>query len=247
MGTPFQSNLRELLNGKYSERIPALDKKIKSGKTLSNEDIAKVISTSKQVVGNWILGSEPKPEMLIRLAKAYGVSIDWLLGVDEAADHVTQQEYAPFKELGFSYKTYSNLLRLKEQNPEAHQAYMRVLNIILEQEHETTRYNGATLDLDTIPNNTALEYLVTFFGERHAMADCWITTTQPEHLLDIMTEQIKDNYNPSLSVPEIGAYKAILEKLKPVDPDMYYSYLMSQFLQELKYLKEDYYKKQSEE
>lgn len=137
----FSDRLRELLNGAYSDRVPYLKKQLEHKSCLSSEDIAKVIGTSKQTVANWINGTSPKADFLVELAKAYKVSVDWLVGLSDAESIEQQEQYAPFKELGFSYKAYENLIKLKEQG-ENLSALMQGINYILEQS-----------DIDDIPGD----------------------------------------------------------------------------------------------
>ena len=50
----------------------------------SQVDLAKKLGVAKQTVSNWENENiQPSIEMLIRLAKLFGVSADYLLGLDE--------------------------------------------------------------------------------------------------------------------------------------------------------------------
>ena len=50
----------------------------------SQVDLAKKLGVAKQTVSNWENENiQPSIEMLIRLAKLFGVSTDYLLGLDE--------------------------------------------------------------------------------------------------------------------------------------------------------------------
>ena len=56
------------------------------GETSSHTEIAEKIGTSRQNVGNWLNGkSNTKPDIytLAKIAKAYGVSTDYLLGLND--------------------------------------------------------------------------------------------------------------------------------------------------------------------
>lgn len=54
------------------------------GDTATQEEIASIVNTSRQNVGNWLKGkSKPDINALAEIAKGYKVSTDWLLGLTD--------------------------------------------------------------------------------------------------------------------------------------------------------------------
>lgn len=57
-------------------------KELRTSKNLTQEDIAKMVKVSKATISNYEKGKVSPPiELLIKLAKRYDVSIDWLCGL----------------------------------------------------------------------------------------------------------------------------------------------------------------------
>ena len=89
------------------------------GETSSHTEIAEKIGTSRQNVGNWLNGkSNTKPDIytLAKIAKAYGVSTDYLLGLnDEKSANLDVQ--AMHRYTGLDEKSIDLLHTMsKEQN-----------------------------------------------------------------------------------------------------------------------------------
>ncbi len=74
-------------------------KKIRKAKKLTQSDVAKELNITVSAYGNYELGQRsPTPEMLIKLAKYFQVSIDYLLDYNPTLDEI-RQGFAPIKEL----------------------------------------------------------------------------------------------------------------------------------------------------
>ena len=106
------------------------EKKKKKGK-LAYEDIAEIAGVSLQTIYKWKRGAMPKREPIEKLAIAFGVKEDWLLGKTDAATESYKQGFFAFEEYGFSQKAYHNLLRLKKQGADMNEV-MKGLNCLLE-------------------------------------------------------------------------------------------------------------------
>lgn len=63
------------------------------GETATQEEIAKIVNSSRQNVGNWLSGkSKPDIYALVEIAKGYNVSTDYLLGItDVKSSNVTEK------------------------------------------------------------------------------------------------------------------------------------------------------------
>jgi len=60
---------------------------------LSQEALGEKMSVSRQSISKWEAdGAVPEIDKLIALSKLFGVSVGWLLGVEEASPHAPQQE-----------------------------------------------------------------------------------------------------------------------------------------------------------
>ena len=146
MNKRFQDRLRMLLAGKYSERNPELDQKVKSGKTLTTEDIAHAIGTTKQTISKWQTGTTPKMDMIVRIAQAYNISTDWVVGLDDLPTREGQSGYTPFMEMGIDTDAYNNLMEVKRSSPERYNQLISALNSIL---HDTELlHNGRPVSIE---------------------------------------------------------------------------------------------------
>lgn len=68
------------MNTKLSTRIYELRKEI----NLSQTELAKIIGVSQKAVDFWEKGiNEPKATFIINLSKTFGVSSDYLLGLED--------------------------------------------------------------------------------------------------------------------------------------------------------------------
>lgn len=82
----------------------------------SKADLGKEIGVSRQAINDYTLGnSVPDANNLLKLAKYFGVTSDYLLGLDEARTH-EQSDAA--KMLALSGETIQHLCRLQEQYSE---------------------------------------------------------------------------------------------------------------------------------
>ncbi|MCM1289319.1 MAG: helix-turn-helix domain-containing protein [Corallococcus sp.] len=76
---------------------------IRKSKKLTQAEVAKVLDITVSAYGNYELGQRsPTPEVLIKLAKFFGVSVDYLLDFcptsDELAQGVSNYTMTPDKE-----------------------------------------------------------------------------------------------------------------------------------------------------
>lgn len=98
----FPSTLRYLMEDEY---------KNKHGKKDSQEALAKEIGVQRQTISGYLSGSSsPDWEKIVKIAKRYGVSTDFLLGVsgDKHIDHIAVDE------LGLPQQAVENLKKIKE-------------------------------------------------------------------------------------------------------------------------------------
>ena len=62
-----------------NERI----KELRTAKSLTQVDLAKELNVSKQCISNWENNNiQPSVDMLLKIAKYFSVSTDYLLGID---------------------------------------------------------------------------------------------------------------------------------------------------------------------
>lgn len=93
----------------------------KTEKALSNQEVIDIIKKvlkkdtgSKASVTQWISGDTiPKLDMVVALAYALGVSVDWLLGRHKVPSIELQATYEPFKQLGISKDAWEILNKYK--------------------------------------------------------------------------------------------------------------------------------------
>lgn len=70
-------------------------KELREQKGETQAQLADVLDVSQQAVGKWELDkASPDDKMLIKIANHYGVSIDYLLGYDDAPRYYTDPETA---------------------------------------------------------------------------------------------------------------------------------------------------------
>ena len=66
-------------------------KKLRKSKHLTQLDVAKVLDITVSAYGNYELGQRsPAPEMLIKLAEFFGVSVDYLLDRNVSAYEISE-------------------------------------------------------------------------------------------------------------------------------------------------------------
>ncbi len=107
-----KQNPAENFDKPLAVRLRALIKE--SGR--SKADLGKEIGVSRQAINDYTLGnSVPDANNLLKLAKYFGVTSDYLLGLDEARTH-EQSDAA--KMLALSGATIQHLCRLQEQYSE---------------------------------------------------------------------------------------------------------------------------------
>jgi len=72
-----------------SERLKELRKK----KKLTQDELAKLVNSKKTTISNYETGySTPSNDMLTDLAKIFGVSVDYLLGVNNGGTSVSENK-----------------------------------------------------------------------------------------------------------------------------------------------------------
>lgn len=74
-------------------------KKIRKEKKLTQADVAKILDITVSAYGNYELGQRsPTPEVLIKLARYFGVSVDYLLDYQPTSEDI-KQGFQPFTDL----------------------------------------------------------------------------------------------------------------------------------------------------
>ena len=88
-------------------------KKLRKEKQLTTDQLAKIIHVSKRTIENYESGkTNPDYETLIKFAKIYEVSIDYLLGQEKDIIVISKEEYNFLLEL----KKIINKIELREKN-----------------------------------------------------------------------------------------------------------------------------------
>ncbi len=83
----------------------------------SLKDIAAICDTSPQGVNKWVNPQYyhyPKISALVRLAEAFNITPQFILGLDDAVTPEAQSEVAVFEKYGLSKEAYYNLKKMKE-------------------------------------------------------------------------------------------------------------------------------------
>lgn len=65
-----------------SDNLAGKIKRLRKAKLLDQTQYAELIGVSQGTVSRWEKGADPKPEQLIQIAAASGLSVDQLLGID---------------------------------------------------------------------------------------------------------------------------------------------------------------------
>ncbi len=81
MSSKSSKNLLELflMKNKFSERL----KELRTDKKLSQHKLADIIGVTQKAIDFWEKGqNEPKASYIIELAKFFGVSTDFILGLE---------------------------------------------------------------------------------------------------------------------------------------------------------------------
>lgn len=82
----------------YSNLLPSRLRELRKSHNQSQAELSKVLCVSKSTVGLWETGeTQPSTEYIFKVAKHYGVSADYLVGVSDSpsldADIRAAQEY----------------------------------------------------------------------------------------------------------------------------------------------------------
>ena len=70
---------------------------------ITNAEIAKVFDVEISTVNRWRKGTLPPLTVPVKLAEIFGVTTDFLLGVDGTADRETEAVYNSFEKYGISF------------------------------------------------------------------------------------------------------------------------------------------------
>lgn len=129
------------------------------GDTATQEEIAKKVNTSRQNVGNWLNGkSKPDIYALTEIAKGYGVSTDWLLGLtDVKSNNIKVKnicEYTGITEDNLHF--IKNIAAFDNINKSGDKySYIDTFNMLL----EALNYNGRILlALHNLVNTSRKDY-----------------------------------------------------------------------------------------
>jgi len=228
---------------------------INDNKKFTNEQISILLGVSYTTVSRWHAKEHPvlpSMETVLKIAELFQVSSDYLLGNAEKPNSDDQAKYEPFKEMGFSEKAYNNLLQIKTNNPDKYADYIRTLNIILEQQDVSYIAKSARkmptvikpgqelppLKLKTLDTNPVLDVLSDYLSANGINGQCWITTTTPDDIVDMIDREIhSENYRPKNPVPAYSATLVARDFFQPFDESIYDAYTLSRLMEELKYIK----------
>lgn len=76
---------------------------------ITSADIAKIFDVEVSTVNRWRRGTLPPLTVPVKLAEIFGVTTDFLLGVDGTPDRETEAVYDTFEEYGVSPESFRNL------------------------------------------------------------------------------------------------------------------------------------------
>ena len=76
---------------------------------ITNAEIAKVFDVEVSTVNRWRKGTLPPLTVPVKLAEIFGVTTDFLLGVDGTADRETEAVYNSFEKYGVTPESFRNL------------------------------------------------------------------------------------------------------------------------------------------
>ncbi len=119
----------------YNKPFPTALRNLMRERGETQEDIKGILGlANRQSVTGYVDGStEPTPDKIIAVAKHYGVSADYLLGLGELAD-TTADSRAAAKYTGLSEKAVSALHLLSTANFGGMKAYSDMLSELIEDE-----------------------------------------------------------------------------------------------------------------
>lgn len=116
----LESQAKSNLNTTFDrEGYKAKLDELKKRKKLTIDDITFITGKNRSSVARWIVISKqgdtvPDIQVVTRMAKAFNVSTDYLLGIDGTLDHTLEAEYAEAKSCGLSADSYANLKAIYE-------------------------------------------------------------------------------------------------------------------------------------
>lgn len=78
-----------------TDKISSRLKELKKIKNLKQDDLMNVTGTSRATISNYEQGKvKPPVEFLMKISKAYNISLDWLCGLSDTANGVEYTTYA---------------------------------------------------------------------------------------------------------------------------------------------------------
>ncbi len=112
-----REKLKIKLNETYLEKLglsKLLEKENLSEKDIS--DLAQAAGNSGQTVNGWYnKGYYPSMDTLSNLAKAFNVSMEWIMSTNDTITPQFEREYTVFEKYGISEQAYRSLVSMKEQ------------------------------------------------------------------------------------------------------------------------------------
>ncbi len=126
----FGDRITKIREGYFNQKL--IEKKLlpitKGNKKVTHQELVDIIKTitgkdsgSKQSIIDWTTKNTlPKIDVVVALAEALDVSIEYMLGISDAMDSATEKETAPFRELGFTHETWELLNKHKEKVKETY-------------------------------------------------------------------------------------------------------------------------------
>ena len=112
---------------------------------IADADIAKVFGVEASTVSRWRGGALPPLPVPVKLAEIFGVTTDYMLGVDGTADKGTETVYNTFEEYGVTPESFHNMNCHAIEANSSHQVKMDYdmaiagLNFLLSQKDESGR------------------------------------------------------------------------------------------------------------
>lgn len=219
----FRDRLRDnILTGEFNDILikKGLLPESKRDCPLVNQDIIDIIKKqtgkdkgSKQSVTDWLGNSIPKLDVIIALADACGVTVDWLLGRASAKSIEEEQGYKPFEDLGFSIEAYQALIKLDNRHrtsvdyPYIINKEMDALNLILE---------DCTVEDDTISFNT-LKMLGDYFDLLFSPFYKY-----DKHFIDTMERNANNEVDNKHLIQQLRA-NAKLSSAEEMDTELFYN------------------------
>lgn len=187
---------------------------------LNAYDMGVIADVSHQTVRNWVDNytretKEVKLSSIIRIARAYNVSVDWLLGLSGAPSKDVELDYKPFEEMGISYAAYETLKDLKEQGTDMNEL-LKGINLLL----TYTVVGRKPITNDEFDLGTEREYIdITILPIINALNSYLFSLYKEGGYTRLTTKKFHDivdwasNYNPSESAYDEEQEELIFQNL----------------------------------